>query len=71
MSPELPRAAEAAARARGCKAPTLPPIPEPANEGRRQFRCPVPDCNRRFLSLDRYRLHWRTIHCPVTRRSTK
>lgn len=42
--------------------PVLPTIPDPAPEGKRLLRCPVPDCNHRFKSLARYHLHYRVRH---------
>lgn len=62
-TPELSRAAEAAARARASTPPEWPPIPPALPEGQRQLRCPEPGCNRRFIRIARYELHWRVAHC--------
>jgi hypothetical protein len=40
----------------------LVPIPDPEREGKRTLRCAY--CNRRFINVNRYRLHWRVMHDP-------
>lgn len=58
----LRAAREAVAAIPAPDAPVLLEVPLPFPCGKTQVVCPVPGCNQRFKSMERYALHYRVRH---------